>query len=572
MKKSHFGGRRLLAAVLSCVLLLLTACQTASTGVTHLPPAEDAVRAFEAASLPEQALEELSFEADLIELSTLGDVLKIDSVQAGLYTYSFDSLLYDLQEQRFLSSLSFKEAAWQSGLTSNGLYAVDTDKKQLYLFDHSGNLREQRAVETSGVGFLFCAVSEDERLFAYADGSKQAITFLDLTNGSSFDVAFESAPRNVRWFRDGKLRIVTVDSRLATIDLNERTFTYFIDDERVQEISHENGLGETFNNFAFVTEGNTVVYTPIWRADEVVVGIGHGGFATSVLDNETYVLRMYDLVQAEAFLWSSPEPIETAVCTEEGRWIAGVGTAMSRKHAVRLCQDTEMTSISIFEEDTVSEPEEPEEEYAYEDEAEPTSQTVLIEVPVIPQNPDYPTGCESVSTVMALRYAGEEVSIDTFIDEYLPKSRDFYIDGGLTYGPSPYEYFIGHPTSDSSFGCMATVIEAALCAYYGNADGIIRNEGLSLEQLCSQYIDQGTPVILWATIAMLEVAPVTSWYLDDGSLFTWPGNEHCMLLVGYDSEQYYFNDPYAGMLVAYPKELAEARYEALGSQSVVILR
>ena len=29
---------------------------------------------------------------------------------------------------------------------------------------------------------------------------------------------------------------------------------------------------------------------------------------------------------------------------------------------------------------------------------------------------DYPTGCESVSAVMALQYAGVDITVDTFID------------------------------------------------------------------------------------------------------------------------------------------------------------
>ncbi len=576
MSRNQRFCRRLVSAVCVWAIVLLTACQ-AAPNETHLPPVDSTDAPFDKATVPtDVTLEQLTFEADRLHLSSLGDVLKIDSIQEGENTFSFDSMLYDLQGECFLTKLSFAEASWESGLTAKGLFAVDMNEKQLYRFDRDGDLRAKTPIDATGESLLFCALSEDERYLAYNDGDPQKLTFLDFETDTSFDIEIDVLPRKMRWFRDGQLRVATVDSRLATIDLEQKTFTYFIDEEKVQEISEANGLGETFNNFVFVTEGETVMYTPIWRADEAVVGIGHGGFATSVLDEDVYVLRMYDLQQAEAFLWESAEPIETAVCTDEGQWIAGIGTNVSRKHTVRLCKDTEVTPISIFEEDRIAEPEVPEEPVIRDDEddSEPTppetSQAVLVDVPVIPQYPDYPTGCESVSTVMALRYAGEDVSIDTFVDEYLPKSRDFYIDGGLTYGPSPYDYFIGHPTSESSFGCMATVIEAALCNYFGSAERISRSETLSLEELCAQYIDQGTPVIVWATIAMLEVEPLTSWYLEDGSLYTWPGNEHCMLLVGYDSDNYYFNDPYAGALVSYPKSLADDRFEALGRQSVVI--
>ena len=42
-----------------------------------------------------------------------------------------------------------------------------------------------------------------------------------------------------------------------------------------------------------------------------------------------------------------------------------------------------------------------------------------IDVPYIDQSKRYPTGCESVSTVMALQYAGVNISVDKFIDNYL---------------------------------------------------------------------------------------------------------------------------------------------------------
>ena len=43
-----------------------------------------------------------------------------------------------------------------------------------------------------------------------------------------------------------------------------------------------------------------------------------------------------------------------------------------------------------------------------------------------------------------------------------------------------------------------------------------------------------------------------------------------MLLVGYDEEGYYFNDPYENNgVIRYPKELVEDRYKAQHMQAVV---
>ena len=68
--------------------------------------------------------------------------------------------------------------------------------------------------------------------------------------------------------------------------------------------------------------------------------------------------------------------------------------------------------------------------------------------------------------------------------------------------------------------------------------------GKTAAELCS-YIDAGMPVVFWAT---LDFQPVPEkrdhWLLADGTDFAWKCNEHCLLLVGYDDENYWFNDPW----------------------------
>ncbi|MFQ9415315.1 MAG: C39 family peptidase [Bifidobacterium pseudocatenulatum] len=40
--------------------------------------------------------------------------------------------------------------------------------------------------------------------------------------------------------------------------------------------------------------------------------------------------------------------------------------------------------------------------------------------------------------------------------------------------------------------------------------------------------------------------------------YLWISNEHCMSLVGYDEENYYFNDPYENHgAIGYPKAVVE---------------
>lgn len=201
----------------------------------------------------------------------------------------------------------------------------------------------------------------------------------------------------------------------------------------------------------------------------------------------------------------------------------------------------------------------------------PTGAKNIGNVPIIAQKPEFPTGCESVSAVTVLKYFGFDITVGQFVDEYLPKSNEFYNADGKRYGPSPYEYFIGDPRLDSSYGCMAPVIENAISGYLGGPDRVKNTTGTSLTQLCEDYIDKDIPVMVWATTAMIEVEPRASWYLRDGTLFTWPGNEHCLVLTGYDGSYYYFNDPDKGTAVKYAKARVEDRFEKLGKQSLVVL-
>lgn len=197
---------------------------------------------------------------------------------------------------------------------------------------------------------------------------------------------------------------------------------------------------------------------------------------------------------------------------------------------------------------------------------------VLLNVPTIHQFPEYPTGCESVAAVMALRYAGENTSVANFIDNHLKCSQNFYWWEGKFYGPSPYEHFLGNPRTDNSYGCMAPVIEDALVSFLGSRKRVKNTTGQSLDALCKTYLNNDTPVLVWASIGMVNITDGRQWILPDGTPFTWPSNEHCLLLVGYDANKYYFNDPYRGTLVTYARSVVEDRYNRLGKQSLVVTK
>ena len=216
---------------------------------------------------------------------------------------------------------------------------------------------------------------------------------------------------------------------------------------------------------------------------------------------------------------------------------------------------------------------------------------VIIRAPYIDQSGRYPTGCESVSAVMLLQYLGIGITADEFIGTYL-KQRSFEERDGVLYGPDPRKYFCGSPYDEDAFGCYAPVIVSALEKVFwdvrAESDGTGSEEipqyravdetGTTLEELLTKYIDRGMPVICWACIDMREPVIGPQWRLleenrDPEEVFTWISNEHCMLLVGYDEENYYFNDPHNGNgLTGYPRELTEKRHRAQYMQAVGVIK
>lgn len=192
-----------------------------------------------------------------------------------------------------------------------------------------------------------------------------------------------------------------------------------------------------------------------------------------------------------------------------------------------------------------------------------------IDVPYINQSENYPSGCESVTTVMLLHYLGYNISVDDFIDNYLVK-RDFEVRDGILYGPNPWECFAGSPYDTDSMGCYAPVICKALKPIVSDKYEVIDETGKDLEYLAETYLKSGMPVILWNSINMREpiIGPVWK-LLDSGEDFTWISNEHCMLLVGEDDKNYIFNDPYENRgVIPCPKEIILDRYDVYHRQAV----
>lgn len=180
------------------------------------------------------------------------------------------------------------------------------------------------------------------------------------------------------------------------------------------------------------------------------------------------------------------------------------------------------------------------------------------------QLPSLPTGCEITSLTAVLNYWGYGVSKETMADKYLEKGKL----GQVT----AYEAFIGMPSSTGGYGCFAPVIQRAANKYLSEQNSFYRAynlTGVAFEDLYKE-INQNHPVIVWATINMIEPTYYNQWKLPDGT-YSWIGGEHCLVITGYNknTNSVYVMDPLRGNVV-YDAALFKTRYEQMFSQAVVI--
>lgn len=517
-----------------------------------------------------QTAKELSLDTELVKVSCIGSVAKIDIITPGLDTCSMRVALYDLKNGRVLSQTALPEGAWITGQTENGFYAAEQTEKTLYLYDNEGNKKSEKSFSGTGEWSPVCAVSEDERYFILTEAQSGTVYYTDLSTGEEKTLSESTFLRESLGFRGGIMYATGMENEVFALDIADGSVKAEISDKRLNSFSPFYSLGTAEYSFIAAAKSGTV-YVPFERVDELTAGIGDEGFTTTVSEAEGDRLRIYNLKDKTVAEVSLNDTVESLCYTGDGRLLIVAGSAMEKKHRLYLCR-TEGLSASPLTVNSTDIPEKAEPQITVPAAEKSQKAKILENVPVLSQFPDFPTGCESVSAVTVLQFYGEKIKAAQFIDNYLPKSAEFYYDGFKRRGPSPYEYFIGNPRTAASYGCMAPVIERALCDYFGDSERVKNTTGTGLDELCREYIDNGIPVITWATINMLETKPTNSWYLSDGTRFTWPGNEHCLVLIGYDEENYYFNDPYAGKTVKYEKKTVEDRHAEQGMQSVVVLK
>jgi len=200
---------------------------------------------------------------------------------------------------------------------------------------------------------------------------------------------------------------------------------------------------------------------------------------------------------------------------------------------------------------------------------------LIDNMPLIEQLPELPTGCEVTSLTMTLKYLGLDVNKTEMANKYLIREALYRDSANKLHGPDFRYIFAGSPSDSNSYGCMAPCIVSTAKKYLDEkkADmSPIDLSGTVLDDLFD-FIDQDIPVIIWSTMGLAAPEYKSSWIIPDGTEVTWPKNEHCVVMTGYDinANTVRIHDPVNGVIILNTDAVRE-RYEQLGSNAVVIVK
>lgn len=193
--------------------------------------------------------------------------------------------------------------------------------------------------------------------------------------------------------------------------------------------------------------------------------------------------------------------------------------------------------------------------------------SIILDIPVIPQYPELPAGCEVTSLAMLLQYAGFDKSKMELYEE-LPKDPtpiEYNKDGSIKFWGNPNTGYVGDATPRAKgFAIFHAGVMPFLQRYIPEAIDLTREPFDKYEE----QIAQGIPVVVWTTIDFKVPEKWVTWDSPLGLVRT-TFKEHAVLLVGYDEDHVYVNDPASGKkAMKLNKNEFIATWVALGKQGV----
>lgn len=185
----------------------------------------------------------------------------------------------------------------------------------------------------------------------------------------------------------------------------------------------------------------------------------------------------------------------------------------------------------------------------------------LLETEELLQNPELPTGCESVATTSALRFLGFDMEKTEFAENY------------LTFGEDVMWDYVGDPAEEDGAGIFPPGLTNCTNEFLRQKHSkyvAYNTMGVAFEDLF-KLIDAGYPVLMWTTMDYeLPILDDVAYEYED-EYYYWYQLEHCVMLCGYDlgERTITINDPLQGIVVLNMDQMEEI-YNETGKLSMTI--
>lgn len=191
-----------------------------------------------------------------------------------------------------------------------------------------------------------------------------------------------------------------------------------------------------------------------------------------------------------------------------------------------------------------------------------------VNVPAQAQLPELFNGCEMTSLAMMLQAAGKPVDKLTLAAQIKKDPTPLVVgdDGDPLSWGDPNRGFVGDISGDDMgyavyHGPVAQLVNQLL------PNGAVDLTGKGFDQVLAAVAD-GRPAVVWTTAHFNPPVEWTTWKGPNGQVKA-TFEEHAVLLVGYDANNVYINDPFDGTKAkAISRKTFESGWKAMGSQAV----
>ncbi|WP_445488538.1 C39 family peptidase [Niallia sp. 03133] len=172
------------------------------------------------------------------------------------------------------------------------------------------------------------------------------------------------------------------------------------------------------------------------------------------------------------------------------------------------------------------------------------NQTILLDVPLIKQNPELKYGCEVTSLTMVLHYAGLTISkMDLY--KQIKKDNDPLLKkhGNILKWGDPSIGFVGDMTGkNAGYAVFDKPMEELVNHYLPNREINLTNQPFSALE---NHVKKGFPIVVWTTGDYRLPDRWESWE-HKGKIINTPLDLHAVVMVGFNANYVFLNDPLSG--------------------------